>query len=110
MKLSRTKSLESKKRYLYFEIISELDINLKDVVNAIWISCFDLLGEIRTANANIWIIKNLWSNDKHTGVLRCSHTSVDDIRSALCTITEIEKHRTIFHVIRVSGTINCLKI
>lgn len=97
-------SLREKKRYLAYEIISEEPVSFQDVVSAFWSSMLSLLGELGTAKANVWFVKDTWDGDRQRGVIRCRHTAVDDVRAAIATVEEIEDTRAIVQSLGVSGT------
>jgi ribonuclease P/MRP protein subunit POP5 len=95
--------LREPKRYIVFEIIFRSDIEYKDMVSALNSSMLGFLGELQTANANTWIIKNLYNRKK--GVVRCVRNSVEQIRTCLALIHTIAEQPAIVKVLGVSGTL-----
>lgn len=97
-------TLREKKRYLAFEIISEKPVAFDGVVEAFWSSLLSLLGELGTAHANVWFVKDAWDVTRQRGLVRCDHTAVEKVRVALALITSIEGVRVVPHSLGVSGT------
>lgn len=98
-------SLRERKRYIAFQVISENKIILPDLTNTIWHSLLNLLGELTTAQAKVWIMKNNYDEEKQIGLIRCSHRSVEHVRSALALIQRIGDTRVVFKTLGISGTI-----
>jgi ribonuclease P/MRP protein subunit POP5 len=63
------------------------------------------LGEIGLATAKVEILRNLWNAKTQTGIIKCSHRYVDNIKIGLALITQIGDEKVVFQVQRVSGTI-----
>lgn len=95
-------SLRQKKRYLVFEIISNSKISkFKAVSDAIYKKVFECLGEFRTAEAGIMIIK--FDNMKQKGIIKVNHNFVDLLKSALIMITKVGRQKVVFKSVGVSG-------
>ncbi|NIM47387.1 MAG: ribonuclease P protein component 2 [Candidatus Aenigmarchaeota archaeon] len=103
-------SLRGRRRYLAFHIISEEKVLLQDVINTIWHSLLNFLGETGTSRANIRIIKDTYDEKRQMGILRCSHDSVEGVRTALALIQRIGDTRVVFRVLGISGSIKATKI
>lgn len=103
-------SLRGRTRYLAFDAISEQKILLDDLINTIWHSALNFLGEIGTARANIKILKDTYDDKKQIGILRCSHDDVENVRTALALIQRIGDTRVVFRVLGISGSINAAKM
>lgn len=110
-KLSKPKTLPSSKRenkrYVIFETISDRDISIDDLSNAIWFSALNYLGELNTGKAGIWVGKDLFVGKK--GMIKCNHTSVNEVKAALSLISRIGENPVIFRILGVSGTIDSAK-
>lgn len=102
-------TLREKKRYIAFQVISEHKILLSDLTNAIWHSMLSFLGELTTAHTKMWIMKDLYDEEKQTGIIRCSHVTVEHVRSALALIQRIGDTRIAIKILGVSGTIKSAK-
>ena len=96
--------ITGKKRYLTFEIISESPIQFSDFVNVFWNSSVLFIGEIGSARASLWVVKDLWDQKQQKGVIKCSHRSVEKIRLVMSLISRIGDERVIVNVFGVSGT------
>jgi len=102
-------SLRSRKRYLAFQVFSEEKIKYEDLSNSIWHSLLNLLGEIGTSKAELWIVKNLYNDQKQLGLIRCSHMMVEQVRTALALIERIGDTRIIVNILGVSGTMKAAR-
>ncbi|MFQ6020955.1 MAG: Rpp14/Pop5 family protein [Candidatus Aenigmatarchaeota archaeon] len=102
-------TLRGKQRYIAYQIISEQKIPFSDLVNSIWHSLLNFLGERGTAEANIWIVKNTYEEDKQIGLLRCSHRMIEHVRSALALIQRIGDTKVVVKVLGVSGTMKAAR-
>ncbi len=101
--------IAGKKRYLSFEIVSESPIEFSDFVNVFWNSSMSFIGELGSAKASIWIVKDLWDQKQQKGVIKCSHRFGDNIRLVLSLIGRIGDQRVIVSVLGISGTLNSAK-
>lgn len=101
-------TLREKERYVAFEVISEEPITFSDLESAIWNTAQDFFGELGTSKISLWIIKNLYDEQKQIGVIRCNNLSVDKVLATLGLITRLGDIRIIFKIHKVSGTIKGL--
>ena len=102
-------TLREKQRYLVFEIISKKEFELGEVVSAIWNSALQTYGEVCVSSFSLWIPGNLYDKTKKKGIAKCNHNSVEQMRSVLATIKEIEGNPVCFMVTGVTGTIKSAK-
>jgi ribonuclease P/MRP protein subunit POP5 len=103
-------SLRGRTRYLAFQIISEQNILLQDLINTIWHSILNFIGEMGTSKANIKVIRDAYDVKRQMGILRCSHDDVEQIRASLALIQRIGDARVIFRVLGISGSIKATKM
>ncbi|MBI4177531.1 MAG: hypothetical protein HY516_04140 [Candidatus Aenigmarchaeota archaeon] len=101
--------IAGKKRYLSFEIMSESPVEFSDFVNVFWNSSMSFIGELGSAKASIWIVKDLWDQKQQKGVIKCSHRFVEKIRLVLSLLSRIGDQRVIVSVLGISGTLNSAK-
>ncbi len=95
-------SLREKKRYLAFEIISQDEIReFTPVNNAIYNSCFNYIGELGMARAGVLMLKDKYQNNK--GIIRVNRKNVDNLKSSLTLIKDINKRDVIVRTLGVSG-------
>jgi len=99
-------SLREPKRYIAYKLISEKPIPVADIYNAIWSSLLNFLGEVGVARANVSLGKDMWNEEKKIGILKCAHTDVENVRTALALINRIGDIPVVFHVLGISGTIS----
>lgn len=102
-------SMREPKRYIVFEAISESPVNYGDLMNAIWSSMLSFLGENGSSEANIWIIQNLYDEQAQRGVIKCRHTSVEEMRVILSLIQYIGETKATIRILGVTGTIKSAK-
>jgi len=102
-------TLRSRKRYIAFQVVSEKKIFAIDVFNSIWHSLLNFLGELGVAEASVWLGKKNYDDEKQIGIIKCSHTSVEQIRMSLALVQRIGDSRAMITVLGVSGTIKAAK-
>jgi len=100
-------TLRPKKRYIAFQVIAEngQKFTFDEIANVIWHALAEFAGEINAALSRMWVMKDLWEEERMTGVIRCSHTAVELVRSALVLIDRIGDTRVAFLILGVSGTV-----
>jgi ribonuclease P/MRP protein subunit POP5 len=103
-------TLREKERYIAFEVLSEERIMFSDLEAAIWNTAREFFGDLGTAKTSMWIIKNLYDENKQIGVIRCNNISVDKILTTLGLITRLGDIRVIFKILTISGTIKGLSL
>ena len=96
-------TLREKNRYVAFEVLSDSPISRGDVVKASWGGVLRFLGELGAAKTSLWVMD--WDDASKTGVLKVSHSSLDDVRAALALVKEVNGSRAAFRVLGVSGTV-----
>lgn len=94
-------SLREKKRYLAFEIISHDPISFTSANNAIYDNCFSYIGELGMSRAGVLILNDKYKNNK--GIIRVNHKNVDNLKSSLMIIKDINKQDVIVRTLGVSG-------
>ncbi len=103
-------TLREKDRYIKFQVISEEPIFYPDLEQAIWNTFLDFFGEFGVSKTNLWIIKNLYDEEKQIGVIKCNNKSVQQVLAGLGLISRLGDNRVIFKILKVSGTIKGLKL
>ena len=101
-------SLRERERYVKFRIISEEQIVYSDLEAALWDAVLDLYGEAGVSKLSLWLVKNLYNEEKQTGTIRCNNKSVPQVLAALGLINRLGDNRVIFKILKVSGTIKGL--
>lgn len=102
-------SLREKQRYLEFSIHSEEKVDLGEVVDSVWNSALNYLGEKGCSEANFWVIGNRFDEGRQEGIIRVRREKEDDIRAALTLIKEIGNRKAFIKVEKTSGSIKKLK-
>ena len=101
-------AIQEKHRYLEFKIHSE-EQDLGKVVDAVWKSALEFMGEKGCAEANFWVIGNKFDEKKQQGVIKVNREREDDLRAALTLIEEISDKKAFVEVTGVSGTMKGLE-
>lgn len=97
-------TLREKSRYIAYQVVSENKLIFPDLNSAMWNSMLNFLGELESAKARIWIMKDTYNEEKQTGTIKCAHDFVEHLRSALILIQRIGDVRVAIKILGVSGT------
>lgn len=99
-------TLREPHRYIVFEVLSEDAVAFEDCIDAIWDACLDLLGQQGVADADPWVLKDLYDAGRQRGGIRVNKDAVEAVRAALALITAVDGTPVTFHVIGVTGTMD----
>lgn len=97
-------SLREKQRYLIVDIVSDGEFGLGEVVDAVWDAVLDLLGEQGAAEADPWVVKDLFDRERQRAGIRVHKDRAEAVRAALALITAIDGRDAVIHVQGVTGT------
>ena len=103
-------SLRGRRRYIAYQVISEEKVLLEDLINTIWHTTLNFLGEQGTSKTDMWIAKDTFDEKNQMGLIRCSHDSVEEVRTSLALIERIGDVRVVFKVLGISGTMSAAKM
>lgn len=92
-------SLREKKRYLAFEVISELDLGFKDIKDSIISGLKELFGLDGLAKAGL----NFVEYKENKGIIRTSTKGLDMLKASFCFVRKINKHDVVLRSLGVSG-------
>lgn len=95
-------SLKEKKRYILFEILSEKSFSTPEVETAVRQALQAFLGVLGVARALPMLMKI--KNNKF--IIRVGSSYVDECKSALILLKEIEKRPVILRSVVTSGMLN----
>lgn len=107
MPLKTLPSLREKKRYIVFLVHSEGPLQYHSLKEALIDSVLEFLGEKGLADANVRLVKNLWSGK--AGFLQTNPRNVDNVKFSLALIHQIADQKVSFQTLGVSGTIKGAK-
>ncbi len=96
-------SLKERKRYVVFGVLADTVVRGEDAYSVIEDSMRRLVGEKGLAFAGLQFIPEKWNTRKKRGLIRVSHTSVDDLRASFPFITSISQTKVIVYSVGVSG-------
>ncbi len=103
-------TLKEKKRYIAFEIISDKEIkDFKAISNEIIGKSQQLIGELGMAKAGIQLIKDCFNPKLQRGIIKINHKSVDEVKTALSFIKNINSQKAVVNTIGVSGILKKAK-
>jgi len=102
-------SMRPPKRYIVYEVISDTPVIYGELVNAIWTTTMEFLGELGGAEANIWFVHNTYDAKRQTGIIKCRHDSVEKVRAMLALISVVSESKCMVHILGVTGTIKSAK-
>ncbi len=95
-------SLRERKRYLAFEILSNRQIKeFKLVSDAISSSMLRFIGELGMADAGLLFLDDKFKDQK--GIIRVNHRYVDELKSALAMVEEIDNQKVLLRSLGLSG-------
>ena len=96
-----------RRRYLALKLDAQATLNSREIMDAIWHALLKLYGEYGASRTPLNLIKH--DVDGKIIILRTGHTTVETVRAALASITEVEGKPVSIYVLRVSGTIRTLR-
>ena len=102
--------LREKKRYLAFEVFSEIPLERDDIIHVVQEASNDLYGAYGASKLNLWVLK-IWkcsttNQNIIRGILRCNRDEIESTRALIPTITRFRGKRVVFQTLGISGTIN----
>lgn len=98
-------SMRERKRYIAFEILSELEIDRQGLIKEIWSSAYSLFGDVGTSKLGLWLVKL----EGNVGIVRCHRDRTEEVRAVLAAIDCIHSNPVGVFVLRTSGTIKGIK-
>jgi ribonuclease P/MRP protein subunit POP5 len=101
-------SLRDRKRYLVFELISSEFLSVKAVNSAIKNLLPELFGSLGLGKMNFQFIE--FNEKTRKGILKCKHTAIEDLKTAVLLLKEINKTKVIPRTLKVSGTLKKARV
>lgn len=95
-------TLKESKRYLVYKMISENTINYRDIKSAIDNNCLRFLGELNYGKVGIMHLEKFNNN---IGILRVNSKFINDVKTAMALIDNIQGKKVIVDCVGVSGTL-----
>ena len=97
---------KTRRRYLAVKIDCDETFGSREFMSAVWDAVLRLYGEYGASRTGLALID--YDAEKKFAILRTVHTTVDNVRAALASITQIHDKPVAVHVLTVSGTIRAL--
>ncbi len=96
-----------KQRYVVFRLKTEDGsvIKLGDLVQKLWETSLEVLGQVGTSKVNPWIMKDLYDKEKRLAGIRTNKDSVEEVRMVLSMVDKIKDTKVCLSVETVSGSI-----
>lgn len=102
-------SLRPTKRYIVYEVISDEPVIYTELVNSVWTSAMEFLGELGTAEAGIWFVHKTYDEKTQRGIIKCRHDVVEKVRASLALISVVSESKCAIKILGVTGTIKSAK-
>ena len=96
-----------KRRYLAVQADIDGTLNQREFLDVVWSAITRLYGEYGASQTGLSLID--LNEDSKTAVIRVSLTTLQQVRAALVSITQIMGVEAAVHVTAVSGTIKSLR-
>src|SRR3989344_2065220 len=94
--------MKEKKRYINYHVHSPATLQPGDIARAVSTTLATYLGELGYGAAGIQLVATTPTG----GIIKTSHTSVDQVKSGLLMITNINEQPALAHSTNVSGILN----
>ncbi len=94
-------TLRDKKRYMAFEVLSEITITRAELAKEIASSAGSLFGDSGCSGMNLGLL----SYDGKYGIIRCARGKTEETRAALACITRVQGVRLSILILGISGSI-----
>lgn len=102
-------TLREDNRYLRYKIHSDSKQKFSDIVEALWNTTVNYLGEKDASKANPWIIKNLFDEDAQEGAIKINREMETEFRAAIALVDQIGGEKVFITVEQVAGTVKSLE-
>jgi len=101
------KSLRPRHRYVFFEVetLPDASFGEHDLRRTLWFEAQNLYGDVTSAETHASLIEYEGGTCGGLGVVRCAHDRVDETRSAIACVGEVNDHPVGVRVVGVSGTL-----
>ena len=101
------KASRARRRYLLFKVTSDQNHRERDIADAIQRGVMKLYGIVGLSQIEPLLLE--FNEEEQTGILRCSHLRLRQMRASLAFITCIGDTPAMIYVLRVSGTLKALR-
>jgi len=107
-KLPIEKKKLERQRYILFEVLQFENKKFEEklVIDNLWKQLTKFFGEVGSSRIGLYMIE--FNPEKNLGIIRCNQFSLLAVRAVMATIFELEKIKTLFHILKVSGTLKNL--
>ena len=102
-------SLKERKRYILFKVISEFEIEKEKIFESVAKAGLQFLGELGMAKMGLQVLPETYDQKDKTFIVRTGHKFVNETKSALILIKEIDGRKVTLESVRVSGIVDKLK-
>ncbi|MBI4447570.1 ribonuclease P protein component 2 [Candidatus Woesearchaeota archaeon] len=98
-------TLREKKRYVAFEIATDVEMQEKMIKKAVNEAVIRFVGELGMAKAGLRFIEV----KKNKALVMVNHKELDNVKAALTLIKEIDNHNALIKTLGVSGILKKAK-
>ncbi|MFA5141745.1 MAG: Rpp14/Pop5 family protein [Candidatus Woesearchaeota archaeon] len=103
-------SLREKKRYLVFRVLSKSKIQSQNnLLSQLKLEISSYFGQLGMSLAGIQLMKELYNPETQSGIIRVSNRFVNQLKTSLMLITQLNESEVIVKSVNVSGMINKAK-
>lgn len=103
-------AIQEEQRYLEFQVHCESQVELGDVVKAVWDAALGFAGSMGASKMDFWVMSDQFSDEEQCGVVKVNRHSEDELRAALALVDSIGGKKGFIEVTQVSGTLESLGI
>jgi len=94
-------TLRERKRYIVYEVLAKEKLDGRDVGKAISNEIMSYIGVKGFSEAGILHLHDKWTGTK--GIMRVSHTSIDEVKMALALTKSVSGEEVIIRSVGTSG-------
>jgi len=100
-------TLREKRRYVYFEVVSEVKFKKAEIEGAIFDSIVNLFGEHGFSLMNPKLMD--FDENEQIGVIKCARAEAQRVKASLALVNKIGEMQAAIHVKGISGTLKKLR-